>query len=110
MLDEDDEDQVSEFTAEGHFASNQRQSLLQVAVALLDGTNSQGYVLISDTIFQYTTSNSWEYHYRDEYFNADDDGIGSALIAENCVIDVVAGNFDGNYEGKKSTRSRNRNH
>ncbi|MCD8329578.1 MAG: hypothetical protein LUC27_02660, partial [Lachnospiraceae bacterium] len=100
-LDEDNEDEVSEFTAEGHFASNNCQSLLQVAVALLDGTNSQAYVLISDTVFQYTNGNTWAKKYRYSYFNDDDDGIGSALIAENSVIDVVAGNFDGNMEGKE---------
>ncbi len=105
-LDEDNEDEVSEFTAEGHFASNQRQSLLQVAVALLDGTSTQAYVLISDTVFQLTANSTeggwmWTKQYRLDYFDDDDDGIGSALIAENCVVDVVAANFDGNFEGKE---------
>ncbi|MCD8076870.1 MAG: fibronectin type III domain-containing protein, partial [Lachnospiraceae bacterium] len=95
-------DGVSDYTADNHYCSPKRDNLVQVSVALLDGTATSAYVLIADTVFQYNTS-TWMKSYRYEIWNpaADDEKWDSSYYKNAAVIDVVSGNFDGNLDGRE---------
>ena len=90
----------SEFTRGGHYLDDV-QCILPVAAFLADGVGAKASVLISDTVYTVNDKGELEKVYRDGYFNDDDDGIGSNIIQNGLVQDVVTGNFDGNEEGRE---------
>ena len=91
---------VSEFTEGGHYEDDHVQSLLPVAVFRADGYGEAASILISDTVYKLEDS-TLKGQYRRDYFNDDDDGIGSSIISNGLVQDVTVGNFDGNEEGRE---------
>ncbi|MCR5825547.1 MAG: fibronectin type III domain-containing protein, partial [Oscillospiraceae bacterium] len=98
------EDDVSEFTRGGHY-DDDCQSLVPVAVFNGDGVKESGAdnaanVLIADTVYLYKDSKLSQV-FRYDYFNDDDDGIGGTIITNGLVQSAVAGNFDGNTDGKE---------
>ena len=90
----------SGFTKGGHYLDDV-QCILPVAAFLADGVGAKASVLISDTVYTVNEKGELEKVYRDGYFNDDDDGIGSNIIQNGLVQDVVTGNFDGNEEGRE---------
>ncbi|MEI3340371.1 MAG: VCBS repeat-containing protein [Eubacterium sp.] len=90
----------SEFTRGGHFQDDV-QCILPVAAFLADGIGKPASVLISDTVYALDEYGDLKFAYRDDYFNDDDDGIGGSIIQNGLVQDVVAGNFDGNEDGRE---------
>ncbi|MDY5498344.1 MAG: fibronectin type III domain-containing protein, partial [Anaerobutyricum sp.] len=92
---------TSGFTKGGHFKDDNVQCLLPVAAFLADGIGKQASVLISDTVYTVKENGELNEVYKDGYFKDDDDGIGDSIIQNGLVQDVVAGNFDGNEEGRE---------
>lgn len=92
--------QVSGFTKDGHYRDDV-QSLVVVDTFAADGVNAKASVLIMDTIYTYEAGKGLNEEYRTDYFNHSDNGIGTSIITNGLVQDVVSGNFSGNEEGRE---------
>lgn len=99
---QDDRHNFSEFTSGGLYSGDKIQDPMAVTAFAAHGIAEAEYLFVEGETYYYDSGSSkFVYDTKNKYFDDDDDGIGRFIISNGSVQQAVAGNFDGNMEGRE---------
>jgi hypothetical protein len=91
---------LNEFTNGGLYDEDKVQDPVCVVAYSAKGPSYADFLFLEGDIYHYENG-ELKFDARDNYFNDDDDGIDRFIISNGGVVTAVAGNFDGNADGRE---------
>ena len=91
---------ANEFSKGGCYGSDKIQDPVAVVAFASRGNTYADDLFIEGDVYRYT-GGKFNFKYRDNYFNDDDDGINRFIISNGGVSQAIAANFTGDINGKE---------
>ena len=92
----------NEFTQDGFYTDEETWGIFQVQAFADRGVNSAESVFVSGSVYRVIDSGKLQKMTDNTYFDTSDNAApGSTILAQTSVMDVIAGNFDGNDYGRE---------
>ena len=92
---------VLNFVEDGFYNDDPVHQPPALACVAINGIGSAEYVFAAGQVYQIDGNGSWTAKHSWDRYHHSDDGIGSCIITNTWFEDAIAGNFDGNKEGRE---------